>query len=983
MTTPPVIQVYSQPKAAGGEPRGPLPLTPGRVVEATKGERGVSFTAARNFWEQSGGDIGDCVRLYHPRRGISEWIITGVVRSSGIGQDTVTVNAGPVRRILALRGDVRVINTAGPPTLSFSPGAQTVTTLLNQYVLTNRVADGLAWLQLGTIEYVGTIDIGTFTGVTRGEILDRIERATGYRVVLRRLEDDSAYLIDVVRNENPDAAVQHLSVGKNLRALVQTKDLTSSASVIAPKTSGGLAMAETSWRVRGNPAAGWWQLEDPAGGPAVVREDDQFVGQYLVPLDAPARVIIGSRASDSAVQVSDSSGLAVGAMVTFWETAAGALPGEIASPAGLASSIGRVVAPVVLSSPYNERNLLPDPLFAGRLQGWREFNPSNGGAELFSRADASTAAGEADGITASGSSAIAVRDFPANYVFRLGQPVYVRGVVYEASTAVVVDGTGTATIPVTGGLLANVANDETFTWKRPPSSVSRGSPRAAGAQTSGAANLVLDGFTPSTMLSGGSLRVTTGANHRINVTAISGVAPNWVLNIDPLSVDLPAATELTITETQATVGQFDGFAQLFTWRATVDSLVAAGGTSVAVTATVTRVIPSNGAQFVNARSNYNNTIERTYTMTSSPAWDTSGSATPSVTPNVVDTIPAGAEIRWSNGTTVFGTLTTNGAIAGASAIQLNAGAFANIIPAGDTFSLPAFTMYASAQATMNSSGAGSVPVIKGVSDTVPSNIADGTVIETRICPDFFATDFGGDGVLRIRGSNSTEPTYQQSGRYLIYSPVARVLVPAGEQKTFRFALGVTRWAAERIFSTADDLFIQLWDADSREKLAMVQMSSAMTDPIPFEIDGSTWEHLTVPLSYTLTQTRRLEVCIAPLSGYAGARGAFLFLRWAFKWTGGADVPPVVGSHSNPGHHRAQDILEACRNAARYTVQFDPERAGSEPIVLDGYGRIVDELLGIDTTQRIQRIQWATHNENDLTMELATVAPRQSVDAFRD
>jgi hypothetical protein len=348
----------------------------------------------------------------------------------------------------------------------------------------------------------------------------------------------------------------------------------------------------------------------------------------------------------------------------------------------------------------------------------------------------------------------------------------------------------------------------------------------------------------------------------------------------------------------------------------------------------------------------------------------------------VTTLPAGTELRWSNGTTVYGTLTTNGATAGASSIQLNAGSFATIIPVGDTFTLPAFVMYASAQTTLNGSGAGSVPVIKNVSDTTPSSIADGAVISTRICPDFYDTDFGGDGVLRLRGSNTTAPTYKQSARYLVFSPIARIMVPAGETKALYFAVGVTRWAAERQSTTIDEMWVQLWDADSRELLDTVQMSTTMTDPIPFEIDGSVYQHLTVTLDYTLTQSRRVEVCLAPSSGYPAARGAFLYLRWAALWTGSAAVPPVLGSHSNAMYHRAQDVLEASRNAARYAVTLSRD-ADDSPLLLQQTVRLVAPEMSLDTDLSLERLNWHTHDPNDVSVELARVAPRLSDDAFTE
>ena len=634
----PVIQVWTAPKSAGGQPLGPLPLvTPndGRltITRAVTGQQGVAGTLLRSIATDAGLDEGTGLRIVDPVLGVSEWLVATVTDADVAGRDRVTVNAVTVREALTLRGKIRTYPTTGTPTYSFAPGARTVDQLMALYYDPNLAADGLSWCSYAGSDYTAAIDVGSFSNWTYGNLLDAIERRTGYEWEITNA-DDAGYAMRLVRRRGSTAATRVLSAGVELETIERTRELMSGATVVLPVASGGAAIGETCWQVQQISGTGpyWVVLVDPAGGPAVIREDGQIVGAYLVPSDGAPIEITDSRASDSAVEVASLGGVVLGTLVTLWETSEGRVLSEITSPTGLDSTRGRLVQSVTGAAQYTSRKLAPDGLMTRGLAGWDLFDPTvstyYADTQSYSRSDPVRTTGAAAGGESSGVTSIDVDGFPAGFAFRRGDVVQVAGVRYECDTLTVVAANGQATVPIAGTLSATIAGDVSLTRRIQPGNQSPLAVRTNGSNSSGASSLTLKDLPASTALaSGDQLQTSIGPEGAIGVTDISGsgpitititpapfdiangatvrvtenqfsgavaywggiliksysgTSPSWTATISALPVDIPEGTALTIAETRRQLVGNRTF--VVTYPATVASLCVAGSVSLSLDA---------------------------------------------------------------------------------------------------------------------------------------------------------------------------------------------------------------------------------------------------------------------------------------------------------------------------------------------------------------------------------------------------------------
>lgn len=971
-----VLQVYTAPKAAGGVPRGPLPLTRGTVVESLKGEQGVSLSIARRVFEASGMQIGDCIRVWHARRGTSEWIVAQILEQSGARRDVVQVQAVPVRVLLATRGLVRDLPEVGSPNTTFTPGVLPADDLIRDYVLRNAAADDIAWMELGEAEGRPLVDIGQIKGETRGAVLDTIERAASGRVELRRV-GDGKYAIDLKAKGGAVSGTPiRLSTGYDVEEVARTTDVAALATEVVPRASTGDLMELTVWRIGAVKSGGWCTLVDPAGGGQVVREDDQLDGLFLLTQAGEAEEIIGSRASDSAVQLADVTSFVAGATVMVGEVATGRAVASLRSPEAV-GLYGLISAVTEAPAPATARNLAANPLFRLGTTGWRSHGAASGGADVWGRGDPASITGKADGTTAQGSASIAVRDFPSNAVIRLGAVLRVDGPEYEVASSVVPDTSGNATVPISGTLAAAIPAGSWLRWFWGlPTSVPSFPVQADGNQSGGAGSIALKGFPPTVNLTiGDILRVTLGQTYAIVISAVSGTAPTWTLAIDPMPVDIPMGTTLWVTEQHLVLTQGGNtYLSAQQWSGVTTALVTAGGTSITLTEDVPRVPPPTAGDintwFDSALSYLQDWTDHSYTLTSAPAWDTARSSTPGITPSIERAIPANRQITWVRSGSVMGTLLASAASVSDPTLTVT-NTTQLVVEAGQKIAIPAFVAYASQGVALDGAGAGTVPVVIGASGTTPSTVVDGTDIVSIACQDLAASEPGSDTVVRLRGNYGLLPGWEQSGAFQLYSEP--VLVTPSDRGPLRAAVGVTVWSTEPQPSGTNQVWLQLWDADTHELLASADMYPSPVVP-PYADDGSAVEHRTIALEYALTTTRRVVVSLTPKSGFPTARGSYLFLRWVMCYQGPAGVVAIDGSHSNALWHRAQDVLEARRSGARYKVTMARGAKGPR-LKLDAPVRLLDERLGIDETLRIQRIEWNTHDPDAIRLEVAAITPR--------
>jgi hypothetical protein len=365
-----IIQVWSAPSCQSGAvclgALSPWGTATGSESEGTPSS--FRTTVSREVADASGLAEGRVLRVRSSARGEQWWFVSQLTDGDG-DAGAVAVTAGPLRQLLAVRGLVRSTG-AGSPVYRFSPGKQTVTSLLNSYVLTNLSDDSLSWLSLGTVDSTALIEVGDLDRVTRGGVLDLIERETGHSARLRGLYSAgvlTGFAVDVVADVAAGLETLPLGVGANVEALTRTRDALRAATVAIPFSASGQPMDQCEWTVDSVTGSGpyWVLLRDPvAGNPWPIREDDQVNGYKLVQRDGTQTTVADSRASDSAVQVSALGTLAAGQRVTLVTSGGVVAPQSVTSPSGLASSRAQLVGTVGTKATDARRNYAANPVMA-------------------------------------------------------------------------------------------------------------------------------------------------------------------------------------------------------------------------------------------------------------------------------------------------------------------------------------------------------------------------------------------------------------------------------------------------------------------------------------------------------------------------------------------------------------------------------------------------------------------------------------------
>ena len=363
------IQVWSAPSCQSGAvclgALSPWGTATGSESEGTASS--FRTTVAREVADAAGLAEGRVLRVRSTARGEQWWFVSQVTDGDG-DAGAVAVTAGPLRQLLAVRGLVRSTG-AGSRTYRFAPGKATVTQLRNSYVLTNLSDDNLSWLSLGTVDSTALIEIGDLDRVTRGGVLDLIERETGHSARLRGLYTAgvlTGFAVDVVADVAAGLETLPLGVGATVESLTRTRDALRAATVAVPFSATGQPMDQCVWTIQSISGTGpyWVLLRDPvAGNPWPIREDDQVNGYKLVQRDGTQTTVNDSRASDSAVQVSTLGTLAAGQLVTLLTSGGVTPPQAVESPSGLASSRARLVGTVGTKVTDARRNYVADGTF--------------------------------------------------------------------------------------------------------------------------------------------------------------------------------------------------------------------------------------------------------------------------------------------------------------------------------------------------------------------------------------------------------------------------------------------------------------------------------------------------------------------------------------------------------------------------------------------------------------------------------------------
>ncbi len=981
-----VIQVWTGPRCQpGAEPLGPVAqITSGRVTEATSGAQGPVLTIPRAVADDIALRAGAWLWISHPRRGVSEWPILTLTTGDGRARDTVSVQGGTIRQAIALRGTIRTVPRFGSVVTAFTLPALTPAEILRTYFFTNLAADNLTWLVPGLVEYSGTIALGSIANWTRGQLLDAIERATGYRFAFTRI-NDTAYQLDLRDPSAPSTSEVLLTPGVSVDTIEQTEDLVSGATVVEPRTAAGAPLGETWWTVAGITGTGpfWVRLADPAGGPPVLREDGQVTGWWLRPNDGLPVAITDSRASDSAVQVASVEGLVVGGLAALWQTADGAFPAEVPSPSGLAAR-NRVVQSITVAVPSMLANRVTDGALRNALALWEVVNPSGGAVDILQRSDPKQIPMAANGAVAAGGTSVIVDGGPANAIIRRGDPLAVAGTDVAANASVTTSATGTATVPLGAPLPATLADGTLLAWRR--AGVDVGRVTTNGVQSAGASSLALRSLTETPQLTSGDVLVKSAAPS-VTISADDG----WLNNSQ---VTIPSGATIQFSQIWFVLGfnriPWPGFPFFLDVPFYTPTNVSYTGTTTAVAApgAVVSFTASDSPSFgVDAFPGGPpegrialNIPSASWTLSATPAaWDGARRTTATITGTLGQALVTNEILRWTRAGVILGDVVLTANVgSGSSTLPLeNPSAFRLL--SGDTFSLPSQTLYASAQVVLSGTGTGTIPLRAA---TV-GGVADNAVITVERPRDLADAQFGGPNVLRLRGTATAAPTTYRGGTaFGLYSPILRVQSPNPAQQNGQYSvwveIGTTSWGAQPAQAARVDF--ALWDVDTGQRLAF--SNNMVVSPAPYDprYTQSTHSVLTDQSSEALVGPRRLRIS---LHGGQSDLGGFALVRFValhvFPVGSPAGSAQVDGAFGNQAWHRAQDLLDATRDTNRYRVTLgsvapladDP----AQLLTVGGVVRLRSDRLTVDKRFRVARLVWSLKDDDAIELELASLTPR--------
>ena len=1092
---PPVLQVWSGPRCqAGAEALEPLPATTSaQIVETITGtDDGATLTLPSSIARACGVAEGRVLRAVLPLRGVVEWVLVRV-QDSDPG-DVTQVTLGPLRQLLALRPIVRVLTDVSTST-TLPAFNGTIAELLARRVLVSLAEDQLTWLSLGTIDSSAPFDWPEQTAVRRGEVLTLIEQVTGLEVALRRLANDAGYAIDVLTSRNGALDPVLFERGATAQAIARVGDLLQTATAVRPFGDDGLTLGEVDWL--GGAATGsgpfWIPLSDPTGGPAPIQEDGQFVGAFLGLPGGSALPIIGSRVSDSAVQVASLGAYATGARVALWETAQGRPVSVVRSPSAMASSRGLVEAKATVKGTRQERTLnrngdfLSDGLYWTHGAQGGPIRRTDLGKTLAFQVNGARSAGTGTGTP------LAVDGLPANERVYEGDQMIIAGQVHTISVDGVPNSSGGITASITPNLAATYPDDtvvtivrrERRTWLkngtlsysawlanggllamknsqsdgllyRPMTGLQlihdasgmdftgnveglaydAGFAGAFTVNTSGAIGTPPAQFADNDTFTATFVRETrafrfsgTQSSGASSVTFknISALARRDWVNTDTLFArrDLTATARITaftdnadntytatIDTSLSTLDEVasadrDGKALIGipgNWTVYYEgggsfSTVVLGLTVISLSgSTLQMAIPASaGIDYVTGSAtgtpfiaNAVWTVVDSYPVTAGAAWGSNGRATLTVSIPAGRTIARGTPLyaNWIGGgasgaelaaaTTLFAHATVTGSassleVAGWDDYRSDWDGSTPLATAvyrlfggtgGSRWDFPGEVMVAAASTQANGSGQANV-TLKAANVVALADNASISITRPDLMPDGAST--AGSVMRLMYASGSLLPAASTPS---VQSETAWISVPSGLTRKLIAVLRAV--VSPGTYGTGG----------SAPQVALVNTSTNQTVAAGSIAEGAVSVDVTVPTEYLVTCTAELTTSgLYQLRLYGGSNASFnvwVIALDASFYLGEAILPFAPGARSRTAFHRAQAILRQRRSASRYRVsgidQAMLAKTGT-PLRPGQPARLRSTALGLDTTQRIVRLQWQFPEGALVEVECEAIAPR--------
>lgn len=316
------------------------------------------------------------------------------------------------------------------------------------------------------------------------------------------------------------------------------------------------------------------------------------------------------------------------------------------------------------------------------------------------------------------------------------------------------------------------------------------------------------------------------------------------------------------------------------------------------------------------------------------------------------------------------TLAVDGAVAsGASSIPVRGGVagqrlyrheYLTVGSIGRQISADVITFDSTGRATIAINGTTSAAISDGATVTV----AIGAPSAGPLRPPAFPDDTTGD-VLRLLGERTT---LTWPGTPVRSSGAQRINVAAGitvRSNTVEDALGGAWWPSLLLVNTGTGL----------------TLASAVKPSIPLY----STVHYTLTASATLASDTTVSARVIAgvddlLGGFGTAFIQWQGVRWLSLWIGEEEptMTAIEGSGSNQLWHRAQDVLASSASGTRYTARgVDLVRLQQEhgTLALGQMVRLRSDLLSLDATVRIVKLDYDFSATESLSLELGAITPR--------
>lgn len=439
-----ILSLWDDVECAGGSAQRGIP-TPieGTMTRRLDQSHELQIRVPRQAAWLSDATVRDVIRVETVWGGIFEWRIASVEDSVG-DDNAVTVKGDPIHVDMTDVGFIKFEQIGGITEYNLGGVDEFVKVYIDTYVLPTLSDAGISWITRGTVDLNNQYSI-SWERWTPQRLMRRLQEETGLEYQLRR-HGATDYKIDLVTEIGASLDTVLVSDQRNLRALIRERQREGLYTVIQPmglkpasaEERAGIGFAR--WEVTGV-SSNVLTLADRNGGAGPLIEDDQFVGKYVLKTDGTLTEITDSDFSAMTVTVSDASGISVGDDVEIRKDSSGTLLTELESPSG-ASAIGRVVG-TYESGDRGEANYIPNP-FA---------------TDWASKPDAIW--GQVDGAHSSGSTSVALKNLPASYDLKNGDPLAIPNETHQnhIDADATTDGSGNVTVTLSGGS-PTLAGDE-------------------------------------------------------------------------------------------------------------------------------------------------------------------------------------------------------------------------------------------------------------------------------------------------------------------------------------------------------------------------------------------------------------------------------------------------------------------------------------------------------------------------------------------